>query len=614
MTAASPPLVNFGWRAPDFRLADTKGKIWTLGTLRGSKGLLVMFICNHCPYVLAVIDKLVSEGRQLRDLGFGVAAICSNDAAATRTTATRRWAPSPASTHLPFPYLHDVNQTAARAYGAACTPDFFGFNAELKLQYRGRLDDSGPRPAPRRPPRALTRRCGRSPTPARGRASRCRRSAARSSGRPRDRFGRGAGGRWRGSSSTSTARWSIPTRRSRPPATRSSPSSAARRSGRRPPPASSATASRALVERPAQPHRRHPRRRPGPRTSPASAPSTPPTRSPALPSTPACRGAGRARRRRPRPRRLHPEAERAGAAPARRPRPDAADHRLHRRRQPRRAEARPADAAPRRRPAAAGPGVIVGDSETDAATAAPPACPSCCTPRATVSPRPAARRTPAPSPTSPSCPGWSPASSRRHDRRPLPPAAAERRPAPARARCRLAGGPLWFAEVAEHRRGAPPRRLPAAALPPEAARPPRRAPRAPVCGLALDRPRMMAVLNVTPDSFSDGGRHLALRRRARPRPRAGRPRAPTSSTSAASSTRPGAEPGAARGGGRPRRPGDRRPARRGLRAADLDRHPQRRGRPRRLRRRRRPLQRRLGAHPRPREPRRSPPPPAARSA
>ena len=82
MTAASPPLVNFGWRAPDFRLADTKGKVWTLDQLRGPKGLLLMFICNHCPYVLAVIDKLATQGKALHDLGFGVAAICSNDAAA----------------------------------------------------------------------------------------------------------------------------------------------------------------------------------------------------------------------------------------------------------------------------------------------------------------------------------------------------------------------------------------------------------------------------------------------------------------------------------------------------------------------------------------------------
>jgi len=143
MTAASPPLVNFGWHAPDFRLADTKGKVWTLDTLRGSKGVLLMFICNHCPYVRAVIDKLVRDGKALHDLGFGVAAICANDPVAQPEDSYEHMRVFARQHHLPFPYLHDVNQAAARAYGAACTPDFFGFNSELRLQYRGRLDDSG---------------------------------------------------------------------------------------------------------------------------------------------------------------------------------------------------------------------------------------------------------------------------------------------------------------------------------------------------------------------------------------------------------------------------------------------------------------------------------------
>ena len=148
MTAASPPLVDFGWRAPDFHLADTRGKVWSLDSLRGSRGLLVMFICNHCPYVRAVIDKIVRDGKALRDLGFGVAAICSNDAAARPEDSYERMAAFAREHHLPFPYLHDVSQSVARAYGAACTPDFFGFNAELRLQYRGRLDDSGASPHP----------------------------------------------------------------------------------------------------------------------------------------------------------------------------------------------------------------------------------------------------------------------------------------------------------------------------------------------------------------------------------------------------------------------------------------------------------------------------------
>jgi peroxiredoxin len=143
MTAASPPLVNFGWRAADFRLADTRGKVWSPEQLRGPKGLLLMFICNHCNYVLAVVDKLARQGRELHDLGFGVAAICSNDAHAYPEDSYEKMQAFARQHHLPFPYLHDASQAVARAYGAVCTPDFFGFNSELKLQYRGRLDDSG---------------------------------------------------------------------------------------------------------------------------------------------------------------------------------------------------------------------------------------------------------------------------------------------------------------------------------------------------------------------------------------------------------------------------------------------------------------------------------------
>lgn len=152
MSAASPPIVDFGWKAPDFRLADTRGKVWTPATLRGPKGLVVAFICNHCPYVLAIVDKLVREGRALYDLGFGVAAICSNDAGTHPEDGYEAMGAFARQHHLPFPYLHDVTQATARAYGAACTPDFFGFNGELRLQYRGRLDDSGreAKPASRR--------------------------------------------------------------------------------------------------------------------------------------------------------------------------------------------------------------------------------------------------------------------------------------------------------------------------------------------------------------------------------------------------------------------------------------------------------------------------------
>ena len=121
MTAASPPLVNFGWRAVDFHLADTRGKVWSLDTLRGPKGLLLMFICNHCEYVLAVIGKLAKQGRELHDMGFGVAAICSNDAKAYPADSYEKMGLFARQHHLPFPYLHDATQSVARAYDAACT-------------------------------------------------------------------------------------------------------------------------------------------------------------------------------------------------------------------------------------------------------------------------------------------------------------------------------------------------------------------------------------------------------------------------------------------------------------------------------------------------------------
>lgn len=148
MSATSPAIVEFGWPAPGFRLADTRGKVWTPATLRGPKGLVLVFMCNHCPYVLAIIDKLAKEGKALHDLGYGVAGICSNDSNASPEDGYAEMGAFAKKHHLPFPYLHDVTQGTARAYGAACTPDFFGFNVELRLQYRGRLDDSGRSPHP----------------------------------------------------------------------------------------------------------------------------------------------------------------------------------------------------------------------------------------------------------------------------------------------------------------------------------------------------------------------------------------------------------------------------------------------------------------------------------
>ncbi|MFM2355006.1 MAG: hypothetical protein RLZZ528_742 [Pseudomonadota bacterium] len=153
--AATPPVCDFGWKAPDFRLPGTDGRDWTLADVAGPKGTLVMFICNHCPYVMAVIDKMIRDARDLQVLGIGVAAISSNDAVAYPEDSFANMKLLATRLALPFPYLYDEMQDVARAYRAVCTPDFFGFDAGLGLQYRGRLDASGRSPGPADAPREL---------------------------------------------------------------------------------------------------------------------------------------------------------------------------------------------------------------------------------------------------------------------------------------------------------------------------------------------------------------------------------------------------------------------------------------------------------------------------
>ncbi len=141
--AARPPVCDFGWKAPEFVLPSTEGQTVSLGDIAGTNGTLIMFICNHCPYVVSVLDRLVSESEAIGKLGIGVAAICSNDAANYPDDSFPNMVRFARAAGFPFPYLHDEDQSVARAYGAACTPDFFGFNAGLELQYRGRLDSAG---------------------------------------------------------------------------------------------------------------------------------------------------------------------------------------------------------------------------------------------------------------------------------------------------------------------------------------------------------------------------------------------------------------------------------------------------------------------------------------
>ncbi|AAU91742.1 MULTISPECIES: thioredoxin family protein [Methylococcus] len=142
MVSTETPECEFGRKAPDFALPGVDGKIWTLERCRGPKGLLVMFICNHCPYVKAVQDRLVRDAKDIQALGIGVVAIMPNDPTDYPEDSFENMQKVAADLSYPFPYLLDETQAVARAYGAVCTPDFFGYNADLELQYRGRLDAS----------------------------------------------------------------------------------------------------------------------------------------------------------------------------------------------------------------------------------------------------------------------------------------------------------------------------------------------------------------------------------------------------------------------------------------------------------------------------------------
>lgn len=148
MVSLETPVCEFGKPAPDFALRGVDDRLWTLQDCRGERGLLVMFICNHCPYVKAVRDRIVRDARELRALGVGSVAVMSNDPADypedsfdNMKLVAREW-------DFPFPYLWDETQEVAKAYGAVCTPDFFGYDAGLGLQYRGRLDASRKEAAP----------------------------------------------------------------------------------------------------------------------------------------------------------------------------------------------------------------------------------------------------------------------------------------------------------------------------------------------------------------------------------------------------------------------------------------------------------------------------------
>ena len=148
MVETRTPLCDFGWQAPEFSLPGIDGKIYTLQDIRGEKGTLVMFICNHCPFVRAIVDRLVRDVTELQNRGIGVAAIMSNDYVSYPQDNPDQMKAFAETNGFTFPYLLDETQEVARAYDAVCTPDFFGFDSDLGLQYRGRLDESRREPAP----------------------------------------------------------------------------------------------------------------------------------------------------------------------------------------------------------------------------------------------------------------------------------------------------------------------------------------------------------------------------------------------------------------------------------------------------------------------------------
>jgi peroxiredoxin len=143
MVLLHTPVCDFDTNAIDFTLKDSQGKTYQLNDCKGPNGLLVMFICNHCPYVKKILPDLVEDARALMKQGIGCVAIMSNDYKEYPEDAPEKMQEIAQKLNFPFPYLIDETQETGKAYGAVCTPDFFGFNADLKLQYRGRFSGDG---------------------------------------------------------------------------------------------------------------------------------------------------------------------------------------------------------------------------------------------------------------------------------------------------------------------------------------------------------------------------------------------------------------------------------------------------------------------------------------
>lgn len=137
----SPHICDYGWQSPDFTLEGVDGNTYSLNDIKGPNGTLIMFICNHCPYVKAITKRLAEGMKALQAEGIGVIAIMSNDTQSHPEDSFENMKVFSDENGFTFPYVIDETQGVARAFDAVCTPDFFGFDANLGLQYRGRLDE-----------------------------------------------------------------------------------------------------------------------------------------------------------------------------------------------------------------------------------------------------------------------------------------------------------------------------------------------------------------------------------------------------------------------------------------------------------------------------------------
>ena len=144
MALTQPPVCDFGKKAEDFKLKSINNKVITLNDIKGEKATLIMFICNHCPFVKHVADELAALGHEYMPKGIGMVAINSNDVAAHPADSPEQMVHESEQRGYPFPYLFDETQEVAKIYGAACTPDFYLFDGSRKLVYRGQLDESRP--------------------------------------------------------------------------------------------------------------------------------------------------------------------------------------------------------------------------------------------------------------------------------------------------------------------------------------------------------------------------------------------------------------------------------------------------------------------------------------